>query len=358
MLRVLNSSSEDTANINVISSMAAHPSLPSAFISGARDGKVSVWDVRCPDNLAWRFLAHSGKLSSLDFSEDGGKILSSGREGVIRLWDTRRLPPNEEVASDFLMAYTGHETYGHWVPAYFLNLEKYVLTGSETNKAFLYETDTGRLAKVLKLGSSKVIFTAPVPESVAFYYVNLSTQTIGLCDVNGEDAKPQEQTPLQVRQNFLKEKMQEVMLDYSDLIISQLHRLGVLESTGLHQIIDTLSHSPDPQSQEILALLMSKYEERVKSSQRELSERIMTNTILPSSIFQVNKQGGDEALKMEVEMTEKRGEMGPKIRTEQTFSKRFAQFVSEETGKEKGWCAKEVHRRCFLCHYCCEDGDP
>lgn len=270
----------------MVSALAAHPVTPAHFISGARDGKVSLWDVRCSNKLQWRFWAHTGKLSSLTYSESGWKLLSSGREGTIRLWDYRRLPRSEERIEDYWQEYAEHVAFGHWVPADFLHREEYVVTGSESNQVFIYETCSGKLVKTVALGNSKVIFTVPVPDSVAFYYINLSTQTLGLCDVCGENPQPQVQTPLQIHQHFLREKMHEVMLDYSDLIISELNRLGVLEQTGLHQIIGTLSQSTEQSSREVVALLMRKYEERVASNQSELSGRIMSSTTLPSSIFQ------------------------------------------------------------------------
>lgn len=347
LLRTLNSQSDFQEEINVVSALATHPNTSFHFISGARDGKISLWDVRCPQTLQWRFLAHTGKLSSLNYSESGCRLLSSGRDSSIRLWDYRKLPASETLLSDYVQQYTGHVTFGHWVPASFLNHDQYVLTGSEVNKVFIYDTHTGQLEKTITLGTSKVIFTIPVPDSIAFYYVNLSTQTLGLCDVSGEPVRPQDQTPVQIHQQFLREKMHEVMLDYSDVIIGELSRLGVLERTGLHQIIGTLSQSQDQRSREVVGLIMRKYEERVTSSQHELSDRIMSSTTLPSCIF----PSAPEPVKQK---SRPRASLAPKVTRERCSvqSPTLVGGLSDPAPSSPLSAPMKLDRDVCMCQYC------
>jgi hypothetical protein len=331
MMGVLRPNGESEQEINITSSLAAHPQAPSQFLSGGRDGRIDLWDVRSANKLYWRFWGHEGKISSLEFNESGTNLLSSGREGVIRLWDMRKLPV-ETAYHQCIQAYTGHVTYGHWVPSHFLSLEKYILSGSETNKAFIYETLTGELVKIVDLGSSKVILTAPVPDSIAFYYINYSTQTVSLCDVEGEDIQPQEQTTLQIKQNFLKEKMQEVMLDCSDQIITQLSRMNALDHTGLHQIVETLSRSADPQAHALLGYLMAQYEERVRGAEGELANRVRSATALQGLTTERDLQGRQQG---EEEKSQGKTLPAPSVQVEIAYGKDLPAMIPEECSGEQ-----------------------
>lgn len=325
---ILKAKSESEQEVNITSSLAAHPQVPWGFLSGGREGQINIWDLRSANKVSQWFCGHEGKINSLEFTETGQNLLSSGRDGVIRLWDMRKLPL-ETVPPQGLMTYTGHVTYGHWVPAHFLSLEKYVLSGSETNQAFIYETLTGELVKTVLLGQSKVILTAPVPDSIAFYYINNSTQTLSLCDVDGEDVKPQAQTALQLKQNFLKEKMQEVMLDCSDRIIAQLSRMNALDRTGLHQIVGTLSRSEDPQARDLLGFLMATYEERVRGAEEELAQRIRTAEMLQNS---GSKEMQDRELEIEGR-TQGKTIAAPPIQVEVAYGKNFPKLIPEDQGE-------------------------
>lgn len=329
VMGVLSANRESEQEVNITSSLATHPQAPWVFLSGGREGQINIWDVRSANKLSGRVWAHQGSISSLEFNETGLNLLSSGRDGVIRLWDMRKLP-SETAPSQGLQTYTGHVTYGHWVPAHFLSLEKYVLSGSESNQAFIYETLTGELVKTVLLGHSKVILTAPVPDSITFYYVNYSTQTLSLCDVDGEETKPQAQTALQLKQNFLKEKMQEVMLDCSDQIIAQLSRMNALDRTGLHQIVETLSRSEDPQARSLLGFLMGKYEERVRSAERELADRVAAIVQDPGSEREVECRG------LEVEgRVQGKSIAAPPIQVEVAYGKDLPKLIPEENCEEK-----------------------
>ena len=320
LVGVLRSNTVQEEEINVISALATHPEETTVFLSGGRDGHICIWDLRCGNPLLGRFSAHGDKISSLEYDERGVKVLSSGRDSVIRLWDMRKIKQELE-GNGCLQMYTGHVTQAHWVAAHYLYHDHYILTGSETNQAFIYETLTGKVAKTLSLGSSKVVLTAPVPDSVSFYYINYSTQTIALCDTEGESPLPQVQTPSQITHNFHREIMQEVMLDYSDLIISQLNRMNALNSTGLHRIIETLSRSEDTEARNVLAMLMMRYEERVRDRQTELMRRI-----------QGNSGNGENEGNEEIRRKRDAGaSAAPSVQVEVTYERRLPGLIPEDS---------------------------
>ena len=63
--------------------------------SGARDGKIRVWD---PTNgrLIREFKAHKGGVSGVEFSPKGKLVVSGGRDGRVRLW---RVNDGQEIQS-------------------------------------------------------------------------------------------------------------------------------------------------------------------------------------------------------------------------------------------------------------------
>jgi WD40 repeat protein len=58
------------------------------IVSGGRDGKLLLWDA-CTYTLLHTFGWHSGGVWSCNFSADGGRIVSGGRDGKLRQWDAR-----------------------------------------------------------------------------------------------------------------------------------------------------------------------------------------------------------------------------------------------------------------------------
>jgi len=54
--------------------------------TGAGDGTLRVWDAATGRLLA-RFRAHDGAIASIEFSDDGTRLLAVGKDGYATLWD-------------------------------------------------------------------------------------------------------------------------------------------------------------------------------------------------------------------------------------------------------------------------------
>lgn len=63
-----------------------NPRQPNLLASGSDDGKVMLWDARSPRDSFATIKAHSGGVTSLAFLPDGMQLLSTGNDGMVKLW--------------------------------------------------------------------------------------------------------------------------------------------------------------------------------------------------------------------------------------------------------------------------------
>lgn len=162
--------------------------------------------------------AHIGKLNASLFSSEDRYILSSGRDNSIRLWDNRvlsnfnsslssksphvsnEISKNSKINSKGLIReYTKHTCNGYNVNCCWFSNDKYLLllilvliaryivTGSEDKKAYIYNTLSGKLEKVLddhpsvvhlvsaSQNSANTIVTSSI-ENVFIYFIRIVIQ--------------------------------------------------------------------------------------------------------------------------------------------------------------------------------------
>lgn len=83
--------------LSTVNSLVFKKQNESIFISGLRSGEVKFFDSRIPSKnnslaVTWEFKAHQNKLNSVKFNNSETYLLSSGRDSLLRLWDSRKLP--------------------------------------------------------------------------------------------------------------------------------------------------------------------------------------------------------------------------------------------------------------------------
>lgn len=169
--------------INSINGLEWTHESTNIFASGAGDGSVKIWDSRILDSEAnadscvGSVIAHDGKLNNLHWLKDNRFLMTSGRDNVIRLLDMRMLrnvldsqtPPSRLQSAPWnrdrliVKEYAEHSCHGYNVQANLYDNDERIVTGSRTGKIFIYETWTGRLAKILDGPTSTAHLVVPLP---------------------------------------------------------------------------------------------------------------------------------------------------------------------------------------------------
>ncbi|CAN5488896.1 hypothetical protein BH10PLA2_BH10PLA2_15500 [soil metagenome] len=62
------------------------------------EGDICIRDLRINSNVS-KLSGHKGRVNSLDFATDGRRLLSSGEDGTILVWDVAKLAPTDAVRS-------------------------------------------------------------------------------------------------------------------------------------------------------------------------------------------------------------------------------------------------------------------
>jgi WD40 repeat protein len=115
---------------------------------------------------------------------DDNFLLTSGRDSRVRLWDARYLE------GGYVKEYRGHKCEGYNIGAHFIGGgERYIITGSEDSKIYLYNKLSGNVERSFKTESKIVHFVLPLSNRPLVEFVHTGLEEGACFKVWGLEAK-------------------------------------------------------------------------------------------------------------------------------------------------------------------------
>lgn len=186
----------------------------------------------------------------------------------MRLWDLRRIGPNIPP----VQTYASHVCQMYPICGKFLCEDQFIVTGSEDNAAYIYETLTGAMVRKVELGCP-VTQTEPVAcNDLSFYVILYRNQQMGLVDAVGEDLKPELPSVEEQRKETRKTTMQTTLMELSDQIYQHLRVVGRYNMVGYGNLLEALQSTAqsDESSRRLLAEIQTRYESKLAQSYVQL----------------------------------------------------------------------------------------
>ncbi|EGR30327.1 hypothetical protein IMG5_134760 [Ichthyophthirius multifiliis] len=92
------------------------------------------------------FKTHTNKLNSFQFNQNDTQVITAGRDNSIRIWDLRYIKQSNYFdESQCVQVFQQHKCQGYNIPAFYINGEKGIITGSENGKIIIYDISKGKV---------------------------------------------------------------------------------------------------------------------------------------------------------------------------------------------------------------------
>ena len=292
----INNKNSDPNTLSTINSLNFMSTNPNIFITGIRSGEVKLFDIRISSFgngnkrtliPVQEFKAHIKKLNNVKLNRNDTYLLSSGRDSLLRLWDLRKLPSlsdNEYLTSEKKVhEYNKHKCFGYNLESNFWLNDKYILTGSEDNGFYIYETLNPKNYKKINTRQNCINLIKPVPRSYSLIFGDLEDISLFLWNANktfikeanrrynekyNEPSSDEEQEEENSKyedtdksQQIFTKMVEEIMNECGDLILKIFHSHGLTYSNGLNfsTLLEIIQSDKNEESAKILKTINEKF---------------------------------------------------------------------------------------------------
>ena len=290
---IINQNSDPTS-LTTVNSLNFMNNNPNLFIIGLRSGEVKIFDCRIQnknDNyiknvgIVQSFKAHQKKLNTAKLNKSDKYILTSGRDSLLRLWDMRKLPKENEINQKYIYEYNKHKCVGYNIECNFYLNENYIITGSEDGNIYIYDILNNKnyyklktLLKCINLikqipNTNYIAFTGL--EDISIFIWNAHKNIIKFyekyCNKNNknddnlvEDIETEKDIEIEETdkgQQFCNKIIEEIMAECGDSILKIFHNHNMTYSNGinLENLQEIIQKSQDEKSAKILKSITDKF---------------------------------------------------------------------------------------------------
>ena len=291
---IINQNSDPTS-LTTVNSLSFMNNNPNLFIIGLRSGEVKIFDCRIQnknDNyiknvgIVQSFKAHQKKLNTAKLNKSDKYILTSGRDSLLRLWDMRKLPKENEINQKYIYEYNKHKCAGYNIECNFYLNENYIITGSEDGNIYIYDILNNKnyfklktLLKCINLikqipNTNYIAFTGL--EDISIFIWNAHKNIIKFyekyCNRDNknddnnlvEDIETEKDIEIEEAdkgQQFCNKIIEEIMAECGDSILKIFHNHNMTYSNGinLENLSEIIQKSQDEKSAKILKSITDKF---------------------------------------------------------------------------------------------------
>ena len=326
----INQNQNILATVNSLSFLNENKNL---FLTGLRSGEVKLFDQRIKNkndeftkNMGevHSFKAHYQKLNNCILNSTDKYLVTSSRNSVIRLWDFRKLPnenDTEEIIKKnqkYIYEYNQHKCVGYNIPCSFYNNEQYIITGSENYYFYIYDILNPKKFYKIKTQQKCINFIKPIPNSYDICYTGLEDISVfvwnahkniikyyqnknknrkdseNLGDESDGEKYLDEIEETDKNKLLCNKLIEDVMNECGDAILKIFHSKNLTYGNGINfeNLIDIIKESHDKEAENVLNTINKK-----------LMEKIVNNFI---SGFRNNKENKKEEKKEKVNNLQKK----------------------------------------------------
>ena len=290
---IINQNSDPTS-LTTVNSLNFMNNNPNLFIIGLRSGEVKIFDCRIQnknDNyiknvgIVQSFKAHQKKLNTAKLNKSDKYILTSGRDSLLRLWDMRKLPKENEINQKYIYEYNKHKCVGYNIECNFYLNENYIITGSEDGNIYIYDILNNKNYYKLKILLKCINLIKQIPntnyiaftglEDISIFIWNAHKNIIKFyekyCNKNNknddnlvEDIETEKDIEIEETdkgQQFCNKIIEEIMAECGDSILKIFHNHNMTYSNGinLENLQEIIQKSQDEKSAKILKSITDKF---------------------------------------------------------------------------------------------------
>ena len=242
------------------------PNHPCIFYVLQRSGHLSLWDIRAKRILQWQTRCHLGRTSFLKICSDSLHIATSARSSEIKLWDIRTLSAGNSV-NRYIQIYNKHMSEKLALGFDFLQYERFIVTGSDSLNALIYDTLTGEPVQQVALGPGQVNTVCALNSgALSFFVVYMDGKYLGIVDSEGPTISHEFTSTEQIKAMFSKEAWDEVLSRNVDRLLEATRAVQQTVGINYDEMFATVRNSDLPKCKQLVGDLTSQYEANIKAS--------------------------------------------------------------------------------------------
>lgn len=261
---------DSDVELNAIMDMAFDPAQASIFYVLQRSGHLSLWDIRTPRLRQWHTKCHNHRTSFLKVCQDSTHMVTAARGNEIKMWDLRRVEGSDSV-HHYLQIYNKHVSEKLALGIDFLNYERFLVTGSDSFYAVIYDTLTGEVVQKVSLGPGQVgTVCAQTSDAFSFYAVFMNGKYLGLVDTAGASLQHDYTSAEQIKALYSKEAWDEVLSRNVDRLLEASRAAQQTVAINYDEMLAIVRGSDLVVCKKLLNDLTEQYEANIQASTPQL----------------------------------------------------------------------------------------